>query len=104
MGIPVISQKLADAHPLHVTLLERQLLYFGHIARADKDSVLRRCAFKGEFDIDEPDKKRGRPKDTWTRKLLQHAINIATDIDSLQACTDNKQEWKIKVRKYCRAT
>ena len=54
-----------SAVPLSKTLLERQLLYFGHIARCDSSSILRKSVFIHDLELHELPLKQGRPRDTW---------------------------------------
>ena len=59
-------------------------MYFGHVANSDKDSVLWRMLFKSEFVLREPALKRGRPKDTWARKMLQESLGMTGSIAKLR--------------------
>ena len=94
--------KELSAYPLSSLLLERQLMYFGHVARATTTSVLHQSLFDADFTLHEPKLKRGRPRDTWGRKNLQHAINIAGDASQLQAFTHDEKLWRSRVRSYWR--
>ena len=96
-----VLQQLA-AYPLSSILLERQMLYFGHVARSDGKCTLRRALFKDDsFELREPPLKQGRPRDTWGRKLLQECLHMTGSIVNLkhQLSSDT---WKSAVRKYCR--
>ena len=94
--------KELSAYPLSAILLERQLLYFGHVARLKEDSVLRQALFVEKFTLHEPKLKRGRPRDTWGRKMLQHVNKIIGDNAYWQAYIADPEKWKSKVRNYCR--
>jgi hypothetical protein len=103
--------KQFSAHPLSKILLERQLMYFGHVARSDHDSVLRQSLFKEGFVLYAPKLKRGRPRDTWDRKILQEALIMTGSIEKLKtqlsstvvsACGQIRTTWKDAVRHHCR--
>ena len=94
--------KELSAYPLSAILLERQLLYFGRIARLHEDSVLRQALFTEKFTLREPKLKRGRPRDTWGRKILQYVNKIIGDTADWQEFIADPEKWKAKVRSYCR--
>ena len=94
--------KELSAYPLSSILLERQLLYFGHVARLNEDSVLRQSVFTQKFILRDPKLKRGRPRNTWGRKILQHVSLMIGDLSNLQSCLEDKEKWKAWVRSYCR--
>jgi len=103
--------KQLSAYPLSKILLERQLMYFGHVANAHHDSVLWRSLFKSEFVLHEPALKRGRPKDTWARKMLQEALSMTGSIAKLReqltgtvvsSCGQIRKTWRDAVRHHCR--
>jgi len=95
--------KQVSAYPLSTTLLERQLLYFGRVARLNADSVLRHSLFSHDYALREPALKRGRPRDTWARKVLHSALQITGDTASLQNAIANPAQWREAVHSYCRA-
>ena len=91
------------AFPLSTILLERQLTYFGQIASMKPSSSLRRILFQDDqhFTLREPALKRGRPRDTWGRKMLQEAIRMTGSMEALRMQV-YETTWKDKVKKYCR--
>ena len=96
--------KQFKAYPLSTVLLERQLILFGHIARAPRNSVLYRILFAGEhFHLREPALKRGRPKDTWARKMSQFSTQCCGSWQQFTQMVENASAWKIIVRNFCRA-
>ena len=91
------------AHPLSVTLLERQLTLFGHVARAPRDSVLYRMVFDDEhFHLHGPPLKRGRPRDTWARKMSQFSIQCCGSLQHFAHMVEDPAKWKAIVRNFCR--
>ena len=94
--------KELSAHPLNSILLERQLLYFGHVARSHENAILRRSLFAEQFILHEPKLKRGRPRDTWGRKIMQHVNIILRETADWQACINDFTRWRVRVRSYCR--
>ena len=91
------------AHPLSVTLLERQLMLFGHVARAPQNSILYRMLFDdNQFNLRELPLKRGRPKDTWARKLKQASIQCCGSVQQFASMVKDPIAWKATVRHFCR--
>ena len=68
-----------QALPISISLLKRQLLLYGRIARLPDSSILRRCTFQnGSVELNAHAKRRqGRPRNTWSREVQKHAVNIA---------------------------
>ena len=92
-----------NACPLSVTLLARQLMLFGHISRAPHNSILYRMLFDDDqFNLREPPLKRGRPKDTWARKLKQASIQCCGSLQQFACIVKDPTTWKAIVRKFCR--
>ena len=86
-------------------------MYFGHVANAHHDSELWRSLSKSEFVLHEPALKRGRPKDTWARKMLQEALSMTGSIAKLReqltgivisSCGQIRKTWRGAVRHHCR--
>ena len=86
-------------------------MYFGHVACSDHDSVLRQALFKEGFVLHEPKLKRGRPRDTWGRKIFQEALIMTGSIEKLKtqltstvvsSCGQIRTTWKDAVRHHCR--
>ena len=103
--------KQFSAQPLNKILLERQLMYFGHVACSDHDSVLRQALFKEGFVLHESKLKRGRPRDIWGRKIFQEALIMTGSIEKLKtqltstvvsSCGQIRTTWKDAVRHHCR--
>ena len=73
-------------HRLSTTLAYRQVCLLGRIALLPDDSPVRRCVFRpGSFALSAGDgtRKRGRPRNTWKRKVHELAVRIAGDSGAL---------------------
>ena len=93
------------AQPLSQTLLQRQLLLFGHIARMTSDSVVRNSVFVGDtldLHVDHA-RKQGRPRHTWAGELRKVALVFVSELD-LHATLANKMRWEIEVKRFCNAS
>ena len=84
-------------------LLERQLVYFGHVARMPDDSTIRACVFQpGSLELAQHmfKKRRGRPLNQWPTEVRKHAVNVFTDAGLHEAVLD-EHSWRKRVRQYC---
>ena len=92
-----------DASPLSATLLARQLEYFGLVANMPMESPQRMLVFaNNSLELKQQKLKRGRPRDTWAKKLKQHALQIDTEESSLQEKMKQVKTWKKTVQSYCK--
>ena len=91
------------ACPLSSILLERQLLLFGYIAQTPKNSILYRMLIEDcQLKLREPSLKRGRPKDTWARKMKQTCIQYCGSPEQFASMVENPSTWKAGIRNFCR--
>ncbi|CAE8634683.1 unnamed protein product [Polarella glacialis] len=94
---------------LSASLLERQLLLMGDLARKPDADVLRMWVFQpGGTDVRPPGaRKRGRPRITWTTGVLKQALLIAGSQQSLsnlwQRTRAAKAAWRNLVYQHCRS-
>ena len=88
--------------PLSTTLLQRQLQYFGKLARLPSNSVLRATIFaQGSMDLrTSAHRKRGRPRMCWSTEVHKHAVAIAGSSANLQEAIADPVSWKKLVREY----
>ena len=78
-----VLQQLA-AYPLSAILLERQMLYFGHVARSAPTSTLFKSLFQNDkWELRESVRKQGRPRDTWNRKIMAEILQMCGGRDKL---------------------
>ena len=91
------------AIPLSKILLERQLLYFGHVARCHPASMLYKSVFNHDLILREPQLKQGRPRDTWGKKMLQFISQIFPDEVAIRSCIFDDHKWKLRIRSFCRS-
>ena len=96
----------ANARPLSVIVLERQLLQFGRIARMPNHAPIRRLIFRDnsvEAQVWHEKRRRGRSRATWARQVHMEALRIAGgDIARLQALLQNNRtaitEWRTHIK------
>ena len=93
---------------LSQTLLKRQLLHMGRIARRPDEDVLRRSIFAdGTFLPTSPtsNRKRGRPRATWAAEVHKRALEAAGNESALvsfwQATKTAAAAWKRRVTEHC---
>ena len=106
-----VLQQLS-AIPLSSTLLERQLLYFGHVARSDNNSSLRKALFHGHgLELRQAVLKQGRPRDTWGKKIFHEVLHMCGDLQQMAYLLSvanfasqkaAQSRWKDIARQYCR--
>ena len=79
------------------------MTYFELTTSMNPSPSLRCILFQDDkqFSLREPALKRGRPRDTWGRKILQEAIRMTGSIEALRTQV-HEPSWKMKVKKYCR--
>ena len=88
---------------LHSILLQRQLLFFGSIARRPQDDIVRQFVFKpNTFDSIEQHspRKQGRPRKNWIREMFKHGQSIA-DGESFSDLISNELTWRSCVSSFC---
>jgi hypothetical protein len=85
-----------DALPLSATLLQRQLCYFGKIARLPPTSSLRGFVFEPDSLrlVDVGKRKRGRPRLEWGRELLKEAQKLCGSEVALNTRISDPVSWK----------
>ena len=93
---------------LSQTLLKRQLLHMGRIARRPDEDVLRRSIFAdGTFlpTSSTSNRKRGRPRATWAAEVHKRALEAAGNESALvsfwQATKTAAAAWKRRVTEHC---
>ena len=86
-------------------LLEQQLLLLGKIARLPNDSIIRSCVFQPDsLELRELNsrRRRGRPRANWMKEMMIRAVQISGSRENLPDLIGNKQQWKQKIRVFCR--
>jgi len=93
----------ARVKPLSHTLLQHQLRYYGHIARLPGDSPVRKTvlqrsdvaprAFEGQ-------RRRGRPRNTWSNKVYTHALRAAGGMQQLRDQVVHPEHWRKCITEY----
>ena len=88
--------------PLSKTLLQRQLLLFGRIARMPNESVVRDSIFEQNGVAIKTDSRRrqGRPRNTWSHEVTKVAHQISHDTN-LHSLVTNKLSWQQVVKAHC---
>ena len=93
---------------LRDSLLEQQLLYFGHVASRPTGDVLRDSIFIANsvsLNGFTGKRRRGCPRDTWSVKLHQIALEIAGSFSNLENMLASnpvaKATWRKQVANYC---
>ncbi len=87
-------------------LLEQQLLYFGKIARMPNDAPIRQLIFENDsirLKRNLGRRRRGRPRLSWSHEVYRHLGLAVGDINDIQYCIYNIEEWRGKIRLYCRS-
>ena len=95
--------KFADVTvPLSKTLLQRQLVLFGNIVRLSNDHILRKITFEENSlqPITCHNRRRGRPRSTWTQEIAKIASNLFHDEERLWQSIMNPDSWKQIVKHY----
>ena len=95
--------KACASRPLSKMLLERQLVYFAHVARMPDDSPIRGCIFEPSSVklVSHMHKKRhGRPMNQWAPLLHKVATEMCGGQDLMQAASQAKS-WKALAKKFC---
>ncbi|CAE8642492.1 unnamed protein product [Polarella glacialis] len=95
----------AGSQKLSVILLKRQLQLLHHIALTPEGDILRNSVFQpNTFAVREPTgpKPRGRPRNTWAKEVLKHAISAAGGQQALaQLWHASKATWRNTIKIYC---
>ena len=91
-----------DTVPLSKILLQRQLVLFGNIARLPNDHILRQITFEENSlqPITCPNRRRGRPRSTWTQEMSKIASSLFHDAERLWHSIMNPDSWKQIVKHY----
>ena len=98
----------AAARSMSSMLLERQLRWFGALARRDSNDIVRCSIFDSASLSFKPrglvgPRRRGRPKVSWANGIFEHAIAVAGSEDSLNRMLGqaSKFTWNSAVYDYC---
>ena len=98
----------ARSEKLSVTLLKRQLLFFGYVARKPSDDPVRMSIlqpYSSEAQTVSSKRKRGRPRMTWIGEVYKHVrliANSTSDLNEmLQDTTAAKAAWHAAVHTHC---
>ena len=85
-------------------LLERQLGFFGTLARRQDTCPVRNFVFGPQLARKSVDykRRRGRPNLEWVSEMFKVVDHIFVNRESFHACILNKQAWRSTVRDYCR--
>jgi len=93
----------AQAQPLSRTLLARQLVLYGRIARMPEHSYVRQIALGSNTILPRKfaySKKVGRPRLQWTTYVYAMATTLAEDFASLEHSMLSPVRWAQKVREW----
>ena len=101
----------AGARPLSAALLQKQLDFYGKLARAHPNTLPRRMVFEeGRVHCILPrdwhsSRKRGRPRLQWAAYMHACALSLAgDDPERLQNLLKSPvAQWEAAVRRYCRS-
>ena len=102
-------RSLAGQRPLSHTLLQRQLLLYGHVANQLSTSPIRRSVLQSA-DVcpikPQGPRKSGRPRHLWANRVYSHALKAADGLQHLRTIFANnesaKATWRNIVLKYIR--
>ena len=78
-------------------LLRQQLLLFGKAARATAESPLRYLTFVGDSLRPLADyfiRRPGRPRNEWTRMVLNEALRLTGSMDTLVGLVGDQHIWQ----------
>ena len=100
--------KQADAKRMSCLLLEKQLKWWGTLARRNTDDLLRRSVFDPDRSDFEPrgpcgPKRRGRPKVSWAKGVSEHIVKVGGSRNRLITLLGQapKSAWEKAVCEYC---
>ena len=93
------------APKLSTILLERQLGYFGDLARRPHSCPVRKMVFKEDLSMQSLDVKRrpGRPKFEWTKEVFRLISCMFASENEFRDCIVVPLEWRKRVRAFCKA-
>ncbi len=94
----------AGALKLSTMLLRHQLIFFGKVARAPDEDVLRELTFRsGSLDLaaNRFIRRVGRPRNEWAACLLKEAVGITGNLAALDVLIRRPAEWKAAVWRHC---
>ena len=98
----------ARSRRISSVLLERQLKFFGTLARRRDDDVMKQSVFDVTASVLKPktaigNKRRGRPKISWPKGVYHAAASVALETGrTLSSVLLSKIAWKQAVHKHCR--
>ena len=92
--------KEMGAEQLSKTLHQRQLDYFGELARRPAACPVRCLIFNEDLSAKESsaNRRRGRPRLTWSSEVRKLACQVAGSVDEMQAMVLDKSVWRAAVR------
>ena len=93
-----------DAPKLSTMHLERQLGYFGKLARRPTTCPVRSLIFNDDLTIRTPDfdRRRGRPKLEWARELSKVVARMFDSDADFGNCVVDEAAWRSQVRSFSR--
>ena len=92
----------AQQEQLSESLLKQQLMLFGRVARAESNDVIRQLVFVGGPLCPVTDtfvRRRGRPKNEWTKLVRAEAFKLVGQEGNLQQSVQDQHVWKMLVNK-----
>ena len=99
----------SEQRPISEIIVEHPLIFFGKVARAPIDSVIRSSVFQqgppGRLWLatDRYVRKKGRPRTEWAGQIMSKAITVAGRDQSLQDATRSPARWKAAVKRFMKA-
>jgi len=90
------------SQPLTTMLLNRQLKFFGSLARRHNDDPARRLLFQPDTVnvVQQACRRQGRPRKSWKQEMSKHA-HVMAGTEPLCSIIQNEATWKRAVDKYC---
>ena len=94
------------APKLSALLLERQLGYFGTLARRPTTCQVRRLVFNEDYSraLEDGTRRRGRPKLQWSNELFRITGHMFSNHADFIACITRKDAWRKRIHELTRAT
>ena len=92
----------AQQEQLSEALLKQQLMLFGRVARAESNDVIRQLVFVGGTLWPMTDtfvRRRGRPKNEWTKLVRAEAFKLVGQEGNLEQSVQDQHVWKMLVNK-----
>uniref|UniRef100_A0A0L8G8H3 DUF6451 domain-containing protein n=1 Tax=Octopus bimaculoides TaxID=37653 RepID=A0A0L8G8H3_OCTBM len=87
----------ANQEPIHVQIRRKKWRWIGHTLRKEPSNVTRQS-----LDWNPQEKrKRGRPKQTWKRSILDELRTTGLTFDAAKKYANDRKKWKITVEALC---